>query len=76
MDGSVVQLSGAAAAGGLIRDSQGQCIAAFGANLGRCTITRAEIRSAIFGLRGIWAFAMFSRNLIRQQHSRPILARI
>ncbi|CAN0855600.1 hypothetical protein LINGRAHAP2_LOCUS6268, partial [Linum grandiflorum] len=32
-------------------DSQGQRIAAFAANLGRCTITRAEIRSAIFGLR-------------------------
>ncbi|CAN0920998.1 Putative ribonuclease H protein At1g65750, partial [Linum grandiflorum] len=45
---------GAAAVGGLIRNSQGQCIAAFAANLGRCTITRTEIRGAIFGFQLVW----------------------
>ncbi|CAN0908397.1 Putative ribonuclease H protein At1g65750 [Linum grandiflorum] len=53
-DGSVFQPSGVAAAGGLIRDSQGHCLAAFAANLGICTITRAEIRGATFGLKMAW----------------------
>ncbi|CAN0916476.1 Putative ribonuclease H protein At1g65750 [Linum grandiflorum] len=54
-NGSVLNHSGAAAAGGLIRDNQGRCLAAFAANLGQCTITRAEIRAAIYGLHLAWS---------------------
>ncbi|CAN0918617.1 Putative ribonuclease H protein At1g65750 [Linum grandiflorum] len=54
-DGSVLNPSGATAAGGLIRDNQGRCLAAFAANLGRCTITRTEIRAATFGLHLAWS---------------------
>ncbi|CAN0912824.1 Putative ribonuclease H protein At1g65750 [Linum grandiflorum] len=53
-DGSVIQPSGVAAAGGLIRDSQGHCLVAFAANLGICSITRAERRGATFGLKLAW----------------------
>ncbi|CAN1249087.1 Putative ribonuclease H protein At1g65750 [Linum perenne] len=50
-DGSVLSESGQAAAGGLIRNSQGRCLAAFSMNLGKCSITRAELRGAVSGLQ-------------------------
>ncbi|CAI0472952.1 unnamed protein product [Linum tenue] len=53
-DGSVHQDSGSAAAGGLIRDHLGRCIAAFACNLGICSITRAELRGAAEGLQLAW----------------------
>ncbi|CAI0458485.1 unnamed protein product [Linum tenue] len=53
-DGSVVQESGRAAAGGLIRDHLGCCLAAFALNLGVCSITRAELRGAVEGLQLAW----------------------
>ncbi|CAN1126705.1 Putative ribonuclease H protein At1g65750 [Linum perenne] len=49
-DGSVISEFGHAAAGGLIRDHQGRCLAAFAMNLGKCSITRAELRGAVAGL--------------------------
>ncbi|CAN1128005.1 Putative ribonuclease H protein At1g65750 [Linum perenne] len=49
-DGAVIQDSGRAAAGRLIRDSLGHCLTAFTMNIGRCSITRAELRAAIMGL--------------------------
>ncbi|CAN1215609.1 Putative ribonuclease H protein At1g65750 [Linum perenne] len=45
---------GKAAAGGLIRDSEGRCLDAYTVNLGICSITRAEIRGAIEGIRRAW----------------------
>ncbi|CAN1850420.1 Putative ribonuclease H protein At1g65750, partial [Linum perenne] len=42
---------GRASAGGLIRDEFGHCVAAFTMNIGRFSITRAELRGAIKGLQ-------------------------
>ncbi|CAN1178995.1 Putative ribonuclease H protein At1g65750 [Linum perenne] len=53
-DGSVLQPSGKAAAGGLIRDELGGCSAAYSLNLGICSITRAELRGFLFGLQLAW----------------------
>ncbi|CAN1195923.1 Putative ribonuclease H protein At1g65750 [Linum perenne] len=53
-DGAVNQESGKAAAGGLVRNSNGQCLGAFAMNIGYCSITRAELRGAIQGLRLAW----------------------
>ncbi|CAN1291599.1 Putative ribonuclease H protein At1g65750, partial [Linum perenne] len=46
--------SGQAAAGGLIRDYQGHCLAAFSKNLGICSIIRAELRGVVSGLQLAW----------------------
>ncbi|CAN1750361.1 Putative ribonuclease H protein At1g65750 [Linum perenne] len=53
-DGSVARPSGNASAGGLIRDHLGHCSLAFSANLGRCSITRAELRGILHGLEFSW----------------------
>ncbi|CAN1147309.1 Putative ribonuclease H protein At1g65750 [Linum perenne] len=53
-DGAVMMASGSAAAGGLLRNADGRCFAAFTANLGCCSITRAEMRGAIIGLQTAW----------------------
>ncbi|CAN1124680.1 Putative ribonuclease H protein At1g65750 [Linum perenne] len=53
-DGSVLPETGQASAGGLIRDHQGRCLAAFTMNLGKCSITRAELRGAVSGLQLAW----------------------
>ncbi|CAN1131193.1 Putative ribonuclease H protein At1g65750 [Linum perenne] len=53
-DGSVRQPSGTAAAGGVIRNSSGLCSLAFTANLGICSITRAELRGIILDLNLAW----------------------
>ncbi|CAN1148547.1 Putative ribonuclease H protein At1g65750 [Linum perenne] len=45
---------GSAAAGGLVRDANGRCLGAFTANLGTCSITRAEMRGAVLGLKLAW----------------------
>ncbi|CAN1140350.1 Putative ribonuclease H protein At1g65750 [Linum perenne] len=45
---------GQASAGGLIRDSSSNCLQAFTVNLGRCSITRAEICGALEGVRRAW----------------------
>ncbi|CAN1178609.1 hypothetical protein LINPERHAP2_LOCUS33766 [Linum perenne] len=39
--------TGTAAAGGLIQDEFGHCLAAFTMNIRCCMITRAELRGAI-----------------------------
>ncbi|CAN1775003.1 Putative ribonuclease H protein At1g65750, partial [Linum perenne] len=54
-DGSVLGNHGKAAAGGLLRDREGNCIDAFAINLGACSITRAEIRGALEGIRRAWS---------------------
>ncbi|CAN1131441.1 Putative ribonuclease H protein At1g65750 [Linum perenne] len=53
-DGSVLQPHSRAAAGGIIRTSLGRPVSIFAANLGRCSIMRAELRAAEFGLRIAW----------------------
>ncbi|CAN0912825.1 Putative ribonuclease H protein At1g65750 [Linum grandiflorum] len=73
-DGSVIQPSGVAAAGGLIRDSQGHCLVAFAANLGICSITRAERRGATFGLKLAWDLGF--RNVQLQLDSATAIAAI
>ncbi|CAN1167394.1 Putative ribonuclease H protein At1g65750 [Linum perenne] len=54
-DGSVLGNRGGAAVGGLLRNEDGQCVEAFAMNLGICSITRAEIRGAIEGIRRAWS---------------------
>ncbi|CAN1165414.1 Putative ribonuclease H protein At1g65750 [Linum perenne] len=53
-DGAVNQASRRATAGGLLRNEAGYCLMAFSANLGICSITRAEMRGAIIGLKIVW----------------------
>ncbi|CAN1841546.1 Putative ribonuclease H protein At1g65750, partial [Linum perenne] len=43
-DGAANRETGMAAAGGLIRNEMGFCSAAFSINIGRCSVTRAELR--------------------------------
>ncbi|CAN1142381.1 Putative ribonuclease H protein At1g65750 [Linum perenne] len=56
--------SGRATAGGLARYPDGRCIFAFTANLGNCSITRAEMRGAVEGLTRAWN-AGFRRVLLQ-----------
>ncbi|CAN1842175.1 Putative ribonuclease H protein At1g65750 [Linum perenne] len=53
-DGSVLQPHSQAAAGGILRTHLGHPVSIFAANLGRCSIMRAELRAAEFGLRIAW----------------------
>ncbi|CAN1767634.1 Putative ribonuclease H protein At1g65750 [Linum perenne] len=53
-DGSVIPQSGSAAAGGVVRDESGRAVAAYSVNLGRCSITRAELRGILVGLDVVW----------------------
>ncbi|CAN1193402.1 Putative ribonuclease H protein At1g65750 [Linum perenne] len=69
-DGSV--LRGKAAAGGLFRDSDGRCLAAYAMNLGSCTITRAEIRGALEGIKRAWEAGY--RKLEVQLDSKAVVA--
>ena len=43
-----------AAAGGILRDSRDRTLVAFATNLGSRSITRAELRGALFGLEIAW----------------------
>ncbi|CAI0393266.1 unnamed protein product [Linum tenue] len=56
-DGSVKQPHSQAASGGIIRDHLGRCLGGFYANLGACTITRAELKGALQGLQLAWRLA-------------------
>ncbi|CAN1327468.1 Putative ribonuclease H protein At1g65750 [Linum perenne] len=53
-DGSVIHPHSLAAAGGIIRDFQGRAIDGFSANLGACSIMRAELLAAEIGLSRAW----------------------
>ncbi|CAN1797820.1 Putative ribonuclease H protein At1g65750 [Linum perenne] len=53
-DGLVTQPHSQAAGGGVIRNSQGRDLIAFSANLGACSIMRAELRAAEIGLDQAW----------------------
>ncbi|CAI0402481.1 unnamed protein product [Linum tenue] len=53
-DGSLLRPSESTAAGGALRDWQGRLLGAYTMNLGRCSITRAEIWGALKGLELSW----------------------
>ncbi|CAN1775327.1 Putative ribonuclease H protein At1g65750, partial [Linum perenne] len=53
-DGSVLQPHSRAAAGGILRTFLGRPVSTFAANLGRCSIMRAELRAAEIGLKIAW----------------------
>ncbi|CAN1182063.1 Putative ribonuclease H protein At1g65750 [Linum perenne] len=53
-DGSLKKQNNSAAAGGVIRDESGRILAAFATNLGVCSITRAELFSAVKCLELAW----------------------
>ncbi|CAN1754320.1 Putative ribonuclease H protein At1g65750 [Linum perenne] len=53
-DGSVLQPSGLAAAGGALRNWEGRIVDAFTINLGKCSITRAELTGAVMGMERAW----------------------
>ncbi|CAN1162578.1 Putative ribonuclease H protein At1g65750 [Linum perenne] len=54
-DGSVLRNPTRAAAGGIVRRDDGRSLGAFVANLGSCSVTRAELRGAVLGLEMAWA---------------------
>ncbi|CAL1413874.1 unnamed protein product [Linum trigynum] len=53
-NGLLLRPSGSTAAGGALRDWQGRLLGAYTMNLGKCTITRAEIWGALKGLELAW----------------------
>ncbi|CAN1858362.1 Putative ribonuclease H protein At1g65750 [Linum perenne] len=53
-DGSVLRPHSEAAAGGILRTCLGRPVSTFAANLGRCSIMRAELRGAEIGLMIVW----------------------
>ncbi|CAN1142156.1 Putative ribonuclease H protein At1g65750 [Linum perenne] len=53
-DGSLVHNPISAAAGGIIRDSDGRFVGAYAANLGVCSIMRAELRGIVEGMKLAW----------------------
>ncbi|CAN1171511.1 Putative ribonuclease H protein At1g65750, partial [Linum perenne] len=57
-DGSRISQSGATAIGGIIRDSAGALVRAFSANVGNCSITRAELRAIVEGLKLAWSLGI------------------
>ncbi|CAN1129044.1 Putative ribonuclease H protein At1g65750 [Linum perenne] len=66
-DGSRYSHSGSTATGGLIRDSGGRFIQAFTANIGDCSITRAELTAIVQGMKLAWSLGI--RRIIVQSDS-------
>ncbi|CAN1743013.1 Putative ribonuclease H protein At1g65750 [Linum perenne] len=71
-DGSLYSHGNRAAAGGLIRDSEGKLVTTFAINLGSCSIMRAEIRGIVEGMRLAWESGI--RKLSIQTDSRAAVA--
>ncbi|CAN0926318.1 Putative ribonuclease H protein At1g65750 [Linum grandiflorum] len=71
-DGSFRSPSKAAAAGGIIRTDTGRFVKAFAANLGSCSITRAEMRAIVDGLQLVWSLGI--RRVRVQSDSRAAIA--
>ncbi|CAN1254624.1 Putative ribonuclease H protein At1g65750 [Linum perenne] len=67
-DGSLYTTNNAAAAGGVIRDGNGRFIKAFAANLGICSIMRAELRGIVEGMKLAWDLGI--RKLMIQTDSK------
>ncbi|CAN1191399.1 Putative ribonuclease H protein At1g65750, partial [Linum perenne] len=57
-DGSRISSSGATSIGGLIRNERGEFVRAFCANIGDCSITRAELKAIVEGLRIAWSLGI------------------
>ncbi|CAN1153629.1 Putative ribonuclease H protein At1g65750 [Linum perenne] len=71
-DGSRLQHSGATAIGGLIRDEKGSFVRAFCANIGDCSITRAELRAIVEGVQLAWNLGF--KKVAIQSDSRATVA--
>ncbi|CAN1147057.1 Putative ribonuclease H protein At1g65750 [Linum perenne] len=71
-DGSMIQQTNFVVVGGLLWDELGRCMVAFTTNLGKCSITRAELRRAITGLDMAWQ-AEFRRVVVHVD-SKVVLA--
>ncbi|CAN1243659.1 Putative ribonuclease H protein At1g65750, partial [Linum perenne] len=52
--GSVIRQTGVATTGGVLRDHNGRVSDAFTANLGKCSITRAELTGIVLGMERAW----------------------
>ncbi|CAN1745014.1 Protein DETOXIFICATION 42 [Linum perenne] len=72
-DGSRYTHSGSTAIGGLIRDDGGRFVRAFTANIGDCSITRAELSAIVQGLRLAWTIGI--RKIIVQSDSQTAVGR-
>ncbi|CAN1149060.1 hypothetical protein LINPERHAP2_LOCUS16812 [Linum perenne] len=72
-DGSFGARAGRATTGGLARDADGRCIFAYTMNLGNCSITRAEMRGAIEGLRRTWVVST-GRSSCNLTHRRRFIS--
>ncbi|CAN1318548.1 Putative ribonuclease H protein At1g65750, partial [Linum perenne] len=71
-DGAVNRNTNKATAGGLIRTEEGRLLKAFTSNLGRCSITRAEIRGALTSLQLDWDAG--HRRVLLQMDSKVAIA--
>ncbi|CAN1130257.1 Putative ribonuclease H protein At1g65750 [Linum perenne] len=71
-DGSVDQQARKASAGGVLRNSEGRCLLAFSMNLGSCSITRAEMRGAIEGLKRTWEAGF--RRVVLKMDSKAVIS--
>ncbi|CAN1850390.1 Putative ribonuclease H protein At1g65750 [Linum perenne] len=67
-DGSRYTSPGSTAIGGLIRNDQGRFVQAFTANLGDCSITRAEMGAIVQGMKLAWDLGV--RKLLVQSDSK------
>ncbi|CAN1744334.1 Putative ribonuclease H protein At1g65750, partial [Linum perenne] len=67
-DGSLFRNPSRAAAGGVIRDENGRFVTAFSANIGACSIMRAELRGIVEGTKLAWNKGI--RNLRIQSDSK------
>ncbi|CAN1163124.1 Putative ribonuclease H protein At1g65750 [Linum perenne] len=67
-DGSLYTNPSRAAAGGVLRDGDGRFLAAYAANLGTCSIMRAELRGIVEGMKLAWERGV--RKLLIQTDSR------
>ncbi|CAN1192302.1 Putative ribonuclease H protein At1g65750 [Linum perenne] len=71
-DGSRISSTGATSIGGLIRNDKGELVRAFCANIGDCSITRAELRAIVEGLKLAWSLGL--RKVAVQTDSRAAVS--
>ncbi|CAN1849453.1 Putative ribonuclease H protein At1g65750, partial [Linum perenne] len=64
--------SGSTAIGGLLRDDGGRFIQAYSANVGDCSITRAELKAIIEGMKAAWNLGI--KKIWIQTDSRTAIA--
>ncbi|CAN1776777.1 Putative ribonuclease H protein At1g65750 [Linum perenne] len=71
-DGSRYTSLGSTASGGLIRNDHGQFVSAFTANMGDCSISRAEMGAIVQGMKLAWDLGI--RKLLVQSDSKAAIA--